>query len=154
MQTHTFIERLAKYTTFGKIASKFRTTTKTAEAWGREPESNLNPTGSGKKNPLDGVLRLMGMAFEKDRGLAKEIGDLFPNYFLFLLGQKKGEAACRKLMAGQAVKEHADVIFEILGTDEIDFQKLGKEMAEFDIVWINLKQWARDEQQFTLKAVV
>src|SRR6478672_2800397 len=90
LQTHTFIKRLANLDncSFGKIAQITGKEIQTAEAWGRPVASNEAPTGTGKANPLDCVLRIIGLAHREQSGLAQEIAEIFPDYVAFLNGKE------------------------------------------------------------------
>lgn len=146
MNTFLLIRRLAEHVSYGAIASRFCKNIRTAEAWGREPESNSNPMGTGKKNPIDAVLRLMAMAHEKDKGLAKEIADLFPEYYEFLSGETSEKQETVSFLVGQAVKEHADAVTQLLSTETPDIGDVDREMTEFEIAWTNLKNYWKEEK--------
>lgn len=93
LHTHTFIKRLADLITFGKIAQVSGKEIQTAEAWGRAVESNENPTGTGKRNPLDLVIQLIGLAHKESPALAREMAEVFPLYVEYLDGISKTSRA-------------------------------------------------------------
>ena len=147
MNTYLLVRRLAEHVTYGAIASKFCKNIRTAESWGREPESNSNPLGTGKKNPLDGVLRLIAMAYEKDKGLAKEMADLFPEYYEFLSGSGTAPKEPLQVLIGRAIKEKADFVTILLNEKDPDWDLVTKEIAEFEIEFIKLKNFVKEERR-------
>lgn len=133
-RTYTLIRRLADHVTFGTIASKCGKEVQTAEAWGREPESNENPNGNGKKNPFDTVLRLIGMAHKEDAGLAREIAEMFPEYVEFL-DRKLGLARLKETgslceVVGKSAKEHTDIVLKMLQNPNPDYHELKTEYEQ------------------------
>jgi hypothetical protein len=127
-RTYTFIKRLGDIVTFGKIAQLAGKEMQTAEAWAREPESLENPHGSGRRNPLDTVLRLIAEAHKHDAGLAREMALTFIEYVDFLDGKKGIEELKRAgsicELVGRSAKEHTDVVVEMLKNPNPNFHTL------------------------------
>jgi len=141
LSTHSLFERLGKLLTFGKIAQCCGKEIQTAEAWGREPASNENPSGSGRRNPIDCIIRLMGLAHkEGDRALAREIAETFTDYADYLDGVA-GELDDTEIeeLAGKSVKEHGDAIFEALKRRKPNYPKAMTEIVEAEIALRDLK---------------
>ena len=132
-KTFVYIRRLADHVSFGTIAAKCGKETGTAEAWGREPESNVNPNGTGKRNPFDCVLRLIGMAHKEDAGLAREMAEMFHQYIDYLDGkdglQLSKMPAINELLAKSA-KEHMDVMLAILKTPNPNWAQVIQECKQ------------------------
>lgn len=131
-QTFTLVKRLADIATFGKIAQLCGKEIQTAEAWGRAPESNAEPLGTGKKNPLDMVLRLIALAHKENPGLAREIADTFGDYVNYL-DSRCGEMTAAnpgniQEMLGRSAKEHTDMLVEMLQNNN---PNLGKIFTEY-----------------------
>jgi hypothetical protein len=152
--THRYIRRLADLTSFGTIAQITGKTTDTAEAWGRAPESIENPTGTGKHNPFDTVLRIIGRAHEKSPALAREMGEMFPDYVNYLDGKARRPAACLNELIGSSVREHSDVIVNLLNCPEPNFAAVHTEIKEAIIALERLDNYVIGEmKEQTLKAV-
>lgn len=126
-QTFTLIGRLAAHYSFGSIAGWCGVEMQTAEAWGREPESDTNPSGSGKANPQDCVKRLIGKAFAKEPGLAREMADVYTAYVDFLEHSAGREfiqngGNLLELLAHSA-QEHSDILVKLVdqhaSTDDV-----------------------------------
>jgi hypothetical protein len=133
-RTFEFFQRLAAFTTFGTIAQKCGKEMQTAEAWAREPESDENPFGSGKRNPLDTVLRLISMAHKHSPGLAREIADMFVDYVNYLddLGgatSLRNGASVNELLA-ESAQEHLDIVKELLSSVNPDLDKVWTEFKQ------------------------
>lgn len=142
-RTFEFIHRLAAHTSFGRIAQCCGKKLQVAEAWGRRPPSIDFPSGTGKKNPFDCVLRLIGEAYSNDPGLAAEMAEMFVEYVAWRDAQAgrafvAGGGSVLALMAS-SIKEHADVAYELLNKPDPDFDKVWKEFEEAEVVWRRLK---------------
>jgi len=146
MQTHNFIKRIAEHLSYGHIAQMNGVSIQTAEAWGREPESNLNPHGTGKKNPFDSSLRLIGKVHKDDPGLAREIATSYLEYVDVLDGRTAKAIGCVSTLVGQCVKEHADVVIALVNADEIDLDVAEREINELDAAVERLRQWLQGEK--------
>lgn len=133
-RTYEFIKRLAEYMTFGAIAQKFGKETATSEAWARVPESNENPFGNGKRNPIDAGLRVIALAHKEDAGLAREIAETSVDYcdYLDTLKGKKFEdlGGCVNELLAQSAKEHADIIVALLMSPDPDLDKVFREVKQ------------------------
>lgn len=144
-RTHEFFRSLSDHLSFGVIASRCGKEIQTAEAWGREPESNEHPNGTGKKNPLDTFLRLLGMAHKEDAGLAREWASVGIEYVDFLdgkIGRETSQNVCE--MAAVYLKEHAEMVAKILA-DGGDTEGLWKELAECEAAFNQLKACIREQ---------
>lgn len=144
LTTFTLFKRLGDLLTFGKIAQCCGKEIQTAEAWGREPASNENPTGSGRRNPVDCILRLMGLAHkEGDRALVREIAELFTDYADFLDGVSNADNIDLDNLVGSSAKEHADVVFAALKRK--DWPKVCTEIVQAEIALRDLKSYAQNQ---------
>jgi hypothetical protein len=145
-RTHEFFRGLAEHVSYGVIAQKCGKELQTAEAWGREPESNDNPNGTGKRNVFDTYLRLLGMAHEKNPGLARDwasVGVEYVDYLDGKMGRETTLSVCE--LAAIYVKEQADVIAKILANG--DTEGLWKEMAECEAAFNQLKACIREQSK-------
>lgn len=141
---HTFrlFERLGSLLTFGKVAQCCGKEMQTAEAWGREPASNENPTGSGRKNPIDCILRLMGVAHkEGDRALVREIAETFTEYADFLDEKEISINTDLDELVGKSAKEHGEAIFEALRRK--NWASAITEITQAEIALRDLKSFAQ-----------
>ncbi|HRH45874.1 MAG TPA: hypothetical protein PKY82_29800 [Pyrinomonadaceae bacterium] len=141
-RTFEFIHRLAGFVGYGVIAQKSGKELQTAEAWGRAPESVEHPNGTGKRNPFDGVLRLIALAHEKDPGLAGEIAEIFSDYVNFLNEFKAGEfiksGNSIYQLLGESTKEHTDVVCEALKAENPDWEKVYTEFKQGEAKFMEL----------------
>jgi len=130
-RTFEFVKRLSEHYSFGKIAAVSGKRMEVAEAWGRPMECDEYPSGTGKKDPSQTVLRLIGLAHEKDPGLAREWAATFLEYVDFL-DEKEGRAAvdnfCAKL--AKLIQEHTDVIIECTKSHDPDWVKVFSETKQ------------------------
>lgn len=147
LRTHEFIKRLADLITFGRIAQACGKDIKTAEAWGREPESNENPHGTGQKNPLDCVLRLQALANKEAPGLAREIADIYTDYVDYLQGERKEPSGSINSLIGQSMKEHTDVLLTILNSPNPDWGKAFTEIKEAEAALYKVELFVKAELQ-------
>lgn len=146
-RTHQYIKRLADLITFGRVAQACGKDIKTAEAWGREPESNENPTGTGQKNPLDCVIRLIGLANEKDPGLALEMAGIFPDFVNFLQGRTEQNSGSINSLIGQSAKEHMDVVLAILNSPNPDWGKAFTEIKQEQAAMYRVELFVKAEMK-------
>ena len=136
-RTFEFIKRLVNSDDYapGLIAQKCGVERETVDAWTRPKESDEYPTGTGKNNPSDTVIRLIGLAHAKDPALAMEWAQTFPEYVGFLNGEVgkslAKESPCE--VVARIVKEHADLIVEYTKTDEPDYERLLTEATELQV---------------------
>lgn len=138
LQTFTLFKRLGDLLTFGKIAQCCGKEMQTAEAWGRRPASNEYPTGTGRNNPVDCILRLMGLAHkEGDRVLAREIAETFTGYADYLDGIESEEKASLNDLVGASVKEHGEAICAAL--EARNYTKAMTELVQAEIALRDLK---------------
>jgi hypothetical protein len=135
-RTYEFFKKLgnSKYK-FGDIAKTSGKTTETAEAWGRPPESDEFPFGTGYRNPSDLQIRLLGLAYDVDPGFAREWAKIFVEYVDFLDSihgkehYENGRSA--RELCKRAAKEHADIVCEMLSKD-YDPAIVWKEINQFE----------------------
>lgn len=148
LRTHTLFKRLGDLLTFGKVAQSCGKEIQTAEAWGREPASNANPAGTGRNNPADCILRLIGLAHkEGDRALAREIAETFPEYVDYLEGVVTVQDTPIDELAGRSVREHGEAIFHALNRRKPNYAKAYTEIVQAEIALADLKKWVRNEMQ-------
>jgi hypothetical protein len=147
LRTFSYIKRLADLITFGKIAKACGKEIGTAEAWGREPESNENPHGTGKKNPLDCVLRLIALAHKESPALAREMAEIFTDYSDYLEGQGANKPDCVHSAVGQAAKEHMDVVLAILNTGRPNWHKAFTEIKEAQAAMYRVEMFVKNEMK-------
>jgi hypothetical protein len=157
-RTFTLINRLADLISFGVIAGRFGVGTKAAEAWGREPESNENPFGTGRKNPIDGNLRVIALAHKEDEGLAREIAETSVEYCDYL-DEQKGKVfaqsgGCAKTLCAQSIKEHTDIVVVLLESDEPDNQRVLTEIAQAQSKLAQLKACVKERAKLEITANV
>lgn len=146
LATYGLFDRLGELLTFGKIAQSCGKEVQTAEAWGREPASNANPAGSGRRNPIDCILRLMGLAHkENDRVLVREIAETFTDYADYLNGIQITDRREIAELAGASVKEHGEAIFEALNLKKPNYPKAMTEIVQAEIALRDLKEKVRGE---------
>lgn len=139
--TFRFFHRLSAHISFGLIAQKSGKELQTAEAWARPVESDEFPSGSGKRNPFDVVLRLLAMAHEYDPALAHEAAEIFIDYVNFL-DEKKREGRggdCAHEALAKCAKEHADILIALLHSKTPDYQKVWTEIKEAQIALQDLE---------------
>lgn len=146
-KTFTYVKRLADHVSFGKIAQVCGKTTETAEAWGRAPESNINPSGTGKRNTFDCSLRLIGLAHKEDPALAREMADIFPAYVDFLEGKTSEVTASPNALVAQSIKEHSDAVVAVLNQEQPDFVKAHTEIVQAEVALLRLKNWVKAEMR-------
>jgi hypothetical protein len=133
--TFLFVKRLAEHVTFGKIAAVSGKDTSVAEAWGRPYESDEFPAGTGKKDPSQTVLRLLGLAHRADPGLAHEWAAVFPGYVEFLDerdgAEGTGMPGCIFELMAKSGKEHMDVMMKMLKKENVDWSAVNTEYQQF-----------------------
>jgi hypothetical protein len=145
LRTFSYIKRLADLITFGKIAKACGKEIGTAEAWGREPESNENPHGTGKKNPLDCVLRLIALAHKESPALAREMAEIFTDYSDYLQGERKEVNGSIKALVGQSAKEHLDIVLLILNHESPNWSKAFTEIKEAEAALYRVELFVKAE---------
>ena len=155
LHTHTFIKRLADLVTYGKIAQISGKEIQTAEAWGRPVESNENPTGTGKRNPFDLVLRLIGIAHKEAPALAREMAELFPQYVDYLdHNEQRPTGRALNELIGESVKEHSEAVIALLNQTDPNFAGAHTEIKEAIIALERLDNYVLGEmREQPLKAV-
>lgn len=118
------------------LAQAFGVSTDTVGAWGRDPESESNPFGTGKRNPIDQIERLIRIAHRYAPGIAREIAQFVVD-LVDRLDREAGidvgdceENAC--VLLAQSVKEHTDVVTILIENpdDPRAWQKARKEIPE------------------------
>jgi hypothetical protein len=101
------------------LAQAFGVGTDTVGAWARAKESDEFPTGTGKRNPIDQVERLIRIAHRYSPGNAREIVQYLAD-LVNRLDREAGIESARtsgspcQLLAESAV-EHTDVVFVLAG---------------------------------------
>jgi len=146
-RTHEFFAGLAVRFSFGQIAAWCGKEMTTAEAWGRVPESDEHPNGSGKKNPLDTLIRLLGKAHSQDPGFAREwavMGIEYVDYLDDRAGKRSAENPCE--LAARYLKEHAEMIAKILHNDG-DADGLWTELAQCEAAFNQLKACIKEQHK-------
>lgn len=145
-QTFKFVARLAEKVTYGKIAKVSGKKTDVAEAWGRPAESDEFPSGTGKRDPSQTILRLIGLAHEGDPGLAREWAETFVEYVDFLDDRISPEDSIFELMA-RSVKEHADVVVQVLHEKHPDYARVYSEAMQAKSAINKIIACAREEMK-------
>lgn len=154
-RTFTFFARLGALLTFGKVAASCGKEVQTAEAWGREPASNEYPAGSGKRNPMDCILRLMGLAHkENDLALVHEIAETFQHYANYLEGKTFEQPSSLNEIIGASVKEHSEAIVAALNVENPNFAKAHTEIVQAEVAMRRLKVWVVDEMKGETEKIV
>lgn len=134
-RTYEYIRRVValEHCSPGVLAKMNGVERETVDAWGRPPESDEYPTGTGKKNPIDAFLRLIGLAHKDAPGLAREIasvGGEYVDYLDDLGGRPFTEQANVCEAVAKSVKEHSDVVVYYLHSSEPDYEILYREAQE------------------------
>lgn len=134
-RTYEFYKRFGSLWTFGKLAQISGVEMQTAEAWGRPVESDEFPTGTGKRNPTDTVLRQIRTIHAKDAGTARVWANTFPKYVDHLdalSGKVRAQIETGSLcqIIGESAKEHLDIVLAFMNADEPDYENLEHETLE------------------------
>ena len=141
-----FIRRLIVLCGAGSIAKACGKERQTVDAWARPVVSNETPTGTGKHNPFDCVVRLQGLAHEEgDAGLAREIAEMFTDHVNALDKVQVRREGCLNGLIGSAVKEHGDYIVELLNSVKPDFARAYTEIVQAEVALRKLKLFVKDE---------
>lgn len=102
-------------------------------AWGRPKASDLNPTGTGKGNPLDQGERFITLVHPVDPARAREIAENFlalVEYLDYAAGVRKVcESKSPHALYAKSICEHSDIAAELLD-GELDREKLKRAMVE------------------------
>jgi hypothetical protein len=138
IQTHEIIAEALTPRVTHTIAHAFGVHEQTARAWGRAPETDDTPTGTGKSNPLDRAARLIRLLHRYAPGAAR----LAAQYFQELtdeLDEAAGEGASpasplrpwREALS-QVVREVSDVELGVLQRPDTraELKELDREIAE------------------------
>lgn len=154
--TFEFFKKLGTFDefTFGKIAQLCGKKSETAQAWARPVESDEFPTGTGKRNPFDVVIRLLGMAHKVCPGLAREWAQMFLDYVDFLDRRQTGKQETIKALAAKSAKEHLDVVLMILDCDELDLPKINTEICQAQAALNNLQALVKEEMKAEFPAEI
>lgn len=145
-RTHTLIKRLTDIITCGKLAQMSGKSIQTVESWTRVPESNENPHGTGKKNPIDLVLRLQALAHaNNDPGLSKEIADTFSDYDAYLTGDTSRVKGSINHAIGQSAKEHMDLMLVVLNSNNPDWYRANTEHKQAQAALDRVGLFIREE---------
>jgi len=117
----------------GSFAHPFGVHEKVPDAWGRPKPSDLNPTGTGKGNPLDQGMRFIELVHATDPARAREMAE---NYVALVddLDRANGHAEVFKMnsptgLLAKSICEHADIAVELLD-GEITVEKLSRALTE------------------------
>lgn len=150
-KTYTFFQRLAAFDSvdFGTIAKRCGKSVKTATAWARPPISAEHPFGSGAHTPFDCSLGLIALAHKEDPGLAREAAQMFSDYVGYLdetQGKKfiENGGSVQQLLAA-SLKEKADILVAMSKGDEVDWNAVKIEMAQFESAYGKFKACVEDE---------
>lgn len=123
-----------------KVALAFGLNEGTVQAWRRPKESDLEPTGTGKRNPLDQAERLICIVHQSNPGNARQAA----NYFLELVDELDREAGCIAdadeasesativTRLRELIKESSDVAMALVGSgfEEHTLRQALREIAE------------------------
>lgn len=147
--THELIKRLANLEncTYGRIAQSCGKSIQTAEAWGRPPESDEHPYGTGKKNPLDCVDRLLALAHHDDPGLSREMAEHFTDTVDALEGKAPEVTGSINSLIGQSAKEHLDIMLLILNSARPDWKKAFTEVKQAQAALYRVELFVKAEMQ-------
>lgn len=125
------------------FAKPFGVDKKVPDAWGRPKASDLNPTGTGKGNPLDQGERFIKLVHPTDPARAREMAE---NYVALVdeLDRQAGIGHVREFknpraLLAKSICEHADIAVEILN-GELNISKLEKAKKEIDQAKVALFQ--------------
>lgn len=117
----------------------------TVDAWRRPKPSDVNPTGTGKGNPLDQAERFIKLAHSADPSKAREMAE----NFLALVNELDRQTGIEKTQAtatpsqllAKSICEHADVAAALLSgemTEEI-LRKALVEIRESEVALLQLR---------------
>jgi hypothetical protein len=141
--TYPLIRKLVALVGCGTVAKACGKEKETVDAWGRPTLSNVHPTGTGKHNPFDCVLRLQRLAHDGGNdALAREIAELFIDDAKTCEGLVH---APKDLLIGRAISEHAEAVVACLNSDDPNFAHAFTEITEAEVALRKLKLWVRDE---------
>lgn len=134
-RTYEFYKRFGSLLSFGKLAQISGVEMQTAEAWGRPVESDEFPTGTGKRNPTDTVMRQIRNIHGKDAGLARVWANAFPKYVDHLdalNGKTRAQVESGSLcqIIGESAQEHLDIVLAFMNEGEHDHERLETEVLE------------------------
>jgi hypothetical protein len=115
------------------FAHPFGVNEKIPDSWGRPKASDVNPTGTGKGNPLDQGERMIELVHPIDPSRAREMAE---NYVELVneLDRRAGairaaETNSPHALLAKAIAEHADVSVELI-SGELTEEKLTKALVE------------------------
>jgi hypothetical protein len=134
-RTFEFYKRLGEMTGFGKIAQISGVCTDTADDWARPVESDDFPTGTGKHNTTETVMRQIRTAHVNDAGFAREWAEVFPAYVDFLdeqAGRERSLNGSNSLcsLIGESAKEHLDIVLAFMKSPNLDHERLEGEILD------------------------
>lgn len=115
------------------FAKPFGVHDKLPDAWGRPKPSDVNPTGTGKGNPLDQGERFIKLVHPIDPAKAREMADNFPA-LVDDLDRRAGIEHAREFkspsaLLAKSICEHADIAAKLLN-GELTKEKLEEAMKE------------------------
>lgn len=115
------------------FARPFGVDSEVPTAWGRPKASDVNPSGTGKGNPLDQAERLINLVHPHDPVKAREMAENFialVDQLDAIEGEEQGHcsSSVHRLLA-KSICEHSDIAAEILN-GEITFEGLERSMTE------------------------
>lgn len=118
------------------LAKGFGVTEGTVRAWRHPKESDANPTGTGKGNPLDQAARLIRIIHKYNPGSARQAAEYFADLVDELDREagiaETGESAGILNTMRETIREGADVQMLLVGSefDEHTLRRARKEIAE------------------------
>lgn len=147
-RTFEFVKRLADLFSYGKIAQISGVSTDVADDWARPYESDEFPSGTGKKDPSQTVLRMIGLAHSKDPGLAREWASVFLAYVDFLdaqSGVKEWKTGNLCAVIADSAKEHMDLVVEYMHTPNPAHEKVWSELQQAKSALLKAEACLREE---------
>lgn len=137
------------------FARPFGVGSKVPSSWGRPKASDLNPTGTGNSNPLDGAERLIRLVYAIDPARAREMADNFPE-LVDEMDLVEGAEVVRVTesangLYAKTICEAADIAEHILNGQPaaIDLEHAMKEIREAESALAQLKGAIQELQKVT-----
>lgn len=140
IKTHEILAEALTARVVHVTAQAFGVNEQTVRAWRHPKESDLNPTGTGKANPLDQAARIIRVIHQYNPGAARQAAEFFIDLVNQLdeeqgvgsqeTGAGEGESILDRLR--EEIKEAGDVTLALIGKDmdPLTLRRARKEIAE------------------------
>lgn len=91
---------------------------------------------------MDCVVRLIGLAYEADAGLAREMAEVFTAYVDFRDGKQGTQIGGIQELLAKNVKEHSDVVIELVQSKEPNWERVLTESKQSEAAMNQLQAYA------------